>query len=323
MQRVQQIMGQLQPQPTAGMDVQLDVKAARDRSANGANYSALTAPSSGSLRGKTLFISGASRGIGLAIALAAAKDGANVIVAAKTTQPQPRLPGTIYTAAAEVEAAGGKALAVQCDIRSEESVKAAIEAGVAKFGGIDILVNNASAISLTATEDTSMKKYDLMHQINARGTFLCTKLALPYLRKSSNPHVLTLGPPISAVKNSQWWAPHPAYTAAKYGMSLYTMAHAAEFKSDGIAVNSLWPLTTIATAAVQNLLGGSEMVNRSRTPAIMGDAAYVILTQPSRQVTGQFFVDEHVLRAVGVKDLGKYAVTPGTKDDELAPDFFV
>lgn len=278
-----------------------------------------------SLKGRTLFVSGASRGIGLAIALRAARDGANVIIAAKTTEAQPNLPGTIYTAAAEVEKAGGQALAVVCDIRSEESVRRAIEAGVARFGAIDILINNASAISLTSTEETSMKKYDLMHGINARGTFLCTKLCLPYLRKGTNPHVLTLGPPINIIDTPEWFAPHAAYTAAKYTMSLYTLAHAAEFQGDGIGVNSLWPLTTIATAAVQNLLGGSDMMSKSRTPAIMADAAYLILTSPSRQCTGQFFIDEHVLRGAGatVQELDRYACTPGTDQDAFAPDFFV
>jgi citronellol/citronellal dehydrogenase len=310
------------------------LSAARARSSKGAAYSQFAGRSGelkiGSpLRGRTLFVSGASRGIGLAIALRAAKDGANVVIAAKTTTAQPNLPGTIYTAAAEIEAAGGKALAVQCDIRSEESVAAAIEAAVKKFGGIDILVNNASAISLTGTAETSMKKFDLMHQINTRGTFLCTQKALPYLKKSAaagrNPHVLNLGPPLSAIENSGWWRPHPAYTLAKFGMSAFTLAHSAEFKEDGIAVNSLWPLSTIATAAVQNLLGGSDMVSRSRKADIMADSAYLILTAPSKTCSGQCFVDEHVLKNAGVSkgDMDKYAITPGTAEDQLAPDFFV
>jgi len=187
---------------------------------------------------------------------------------------------------------------------------------------LDCSVNNASAISLTGTAETSMKKYDLMHQINSRGTFLCTKLCLPYLQKSRSPHVLNLGPPLSAIKHAGWWAPHPSYTLAKFGMSAYTLAHAAEFREDGVAVNSLWPLTTIATAAVQNLLGGSDMVSKSRNAEIMADAAHLILTAP-KECTGQCFIDEHVLRAAGVKDLDKYAITPGTHEDALAPDFFV
>lgn len=288
-QQQQQQVG-MQTNTVAGGDLSslMDVKAARARSAKNADYSLVSSPSSSpSLRGLTLFVSGASRGIGLAIALRAARDGANVIIAAKTVTAQATLPGTIYTAAAEVEAAGGRALAVQCDIRSEESVQAAIDAGVKAFGGIDILINNASAISLTGTADTSMKKYDLMHQINARGTFLCTKLCLPYLQKSSRPHILNLGPPISCIQEPSWWASHPAYTLAKFGMSAYTIAHAAEFREDGIGVNSLWPLTTIATAAVQNLLGGSDMVSQSRKADIMADAAYVILTTSPKTCTGQ------------------------------------
>jgi len=274
-----------------------------------------------SLKGKTLFITGASRGIGLAIGLRAAREGANVIIAAKTVTEDPRLPGTIYTAADEIRRAGGRALAVQCDIRSEQQVKAAIEAGVKEFGGIDICVNNASAISLTSTEKTDMKKYDLMNSINTRGTFLVSKLCIPYLRKSSNPHIINLSPPLNM--EEKWFDHHVAYTIAKFGMSMCVLGMAGEFREEGIAVNSLWPLTMIATAAVQNLLGGSDSVSKSRTPEIMGDAAYVIMTSDSRKVTGNFFIDEEVLRASGVKDFSKYAVTPGTPDSELGLDFFV
>jgi len=284
-------------------------------------YEYLAQNSRGTLRGKTLFITGASRGIGLAIALRAARDGANIVIAAKTVRDHPRLPGTIFSAAEEIRAAGGRALPVECDIRYEDQVRKAVEAGVKEFGGIDICVNNASAISLTATEDTDMKRFDLMHQINARGTFLVSKLCIPYLKRSSNAHILMLSPPLSM--DPRWFSPHLAYTWAKMGMSIVAMAMAAEFRDAGIACNTLWPLTTIATAAVQNLLGGSEMVSKSRTAEIMGDSAHVILTSDSRQVTGQYFVDEQVLRAVGITDFSRYAVTPGTPDSELVRDFFV
>lgn len=271
-----------------------------------------------SLKGKTMFVSGASRGIGLAIALRAARDGANVIVAAKTALPDKRLPGTIYSAAEEIEKAGGKALPAICDIRDEQSVIDAVEAGVKKFGGIDILVNNASAISLTGTLSTPMKRYDLMHQINLRGTFLVSQKCIPHLMKASNPHVLNLSPPLDM--DVKWFAPHVAYTMAKFGMSMCAWAMAAEFKDQGIAFNTLWPRTAIATAAIQNLLGGDEMMKRSRKPEIMADAAYAIFNRPSRQCSGNFFIDDEVLAAEGVTDFDQYAVTPGV---ELVPDFFV
>lgn len=273
-----------------------------------------------SLKGKTLFISGASRGIGLAIALRAAKDGANVAIAAKTAEENPKLPGTIYSAAKAIEAAGGKALPLKVDIRFEEEVQAAINKCVETFGGIDILVNNASAISLTPTAKTDMKRYDLMHQINTRGTFLCTKLALPHLRKSANPHVLNLSPPLNM--EPRWFGPHVAYTMAKFGMSMCVLGHAEEFRKFNIGVNALWPRTTIATAAVNNLLGGEALMNLSRTPDIMADAAHMIFTRKSTMCTGNFFIDEEVLASEGVslKEMEKYNVVPG---GPLAPDFFV
>ncbi len=271
-----------------------------------------------SLAGKTLFVTGASRGIGLAIALRAARDGANVVVAAKTALPDPRLPGTIYTAAEEIEKAGGKALPAICDIRDEQSVTDAVDAGVKKFGGIDILVNNASAISLTGTLSTPMKRYDLMHQINLRGTFMVSQKCIPHLMKAQNPHVLNLSPPLDM--EVKWFAPHVAYTMAKYGMSMCAWAMAQEFKEQGIAFNCLWPRTTIATSAIKNLLGGDEMMRHSRTPEIMADAAHAIFLRPARQCTGNFFLDDEVLGQEGVKDFDKYAVAPG---NALAPDFFV
>jgi citronellol/citronellal dehydrogenase len=272
-----------------------------------------------SLRGKTLFISGASRGIGLAIALRAARDGANVAIAAKTTEAHPKLPGTIHSAAAEIEAAGGTALALQCDIRFEEQVAAAVQATAARFGGIDICVNNASAISLTGTLETDMKRYDLMQQINARGTFLCSRATIPFLKKAENPHVLTLSPPLDM--QAKWFAPHVAYTTAKFGMSLCTLGMAEEFRKDGIAFNSLWPLTTIDTAAIRNLLGGEAVARVSRSPDIIAEAAYRILTKPSRSCTGNFFIDEAFLRSEGVTDFAPYAA--GDVDGPYAPDFFV
>jgi citronellol/citronellal dehydrogenase len=274
-----------------------------------------------SLRDRTIFITGASRGIGLAIALRAAADGANIVVAAKTTEPHPKLPGTIHTAAAEIERAGGNALAVATDIRDEAQVDAAIAAAAARFGGIDILINNASAISLTGTLDTPMKRYDLMHQINVRGTFLCTQKAIPHLIKSSNPHVLNISPPLHSTLSPGWFAPHVAYTMAKYGMSLCVLGMAEEFRSSGVAVNALWPRTTIDTEAIR-LIAGDEARRRARRPAIMGDAAHWILTQPSRKVTGRFFVDDEVLRGAGVTDFSPYR-QPGVAEDELAPDFFL
>lgn len=258
------------------------------------------------LKGKTLFITGASRGIGLAIALRAARDGANVVIAAKTTEPHPKLPGTIHTAAKEIEAAGGKALAVMTDIRFEDQVQAAVDATVKRFGGIDILVNNASAISPTGTLATPIKRFDLMLGINTRGTYLCSQLCVPHLKRSSNPHILTLAPPINL--NPRWLAPHVAYTIAKYGMSLCTIGMAEEFRADGIAVNALWPRTIIATAALQVIPGAEP--ERGRTPEILADAAHWILTRPSRETTGNFFIDDEVLRRAGVTDFSRYAVDP-------------
>jgi len=272
-----------------------------------------------SLKGKTLFITGASRGIGLAIALRAARDGANVAIAAKTTTADPRLPGTIHTAAAAIEAAGGKALALACDIRSEEQVQAAVAATVNAFGGIDICVNNASAISLSAIDRTEMKRFDLMHAVNTRGTFLVTKSCLPHLRKAGNPHVLMLSPPPDM--KPHWFAGHVAYAIAKYGMSLVVLGLAAELAKEGVAVNALWPRTTIATAAVNNLLGGDQLMRMSRTPEIVADAAHAILTQPSRGFTGRFGIDDSVLHELaGVTDFTRYNIDPAGR---LAPDFFV
>lgn len=270
------------------------------------------------LEDKTLFITGGSRGIGLAIAKRAAADGANIVIAAKTVTPHPKLEGTIYTAAEEIEAAGGRALPLAVDIRDDEAVEAAVAKAVETFGGIDILVNNASAISLTRTEATEMKRFDLMHQINTRGTFLCSKLCVPHLRQSENPHILNLSPPLNM--EARWFAPHVAYTMAKYGMSMCVLGMSEEFREDGIAVNALWPRTTIATAAVRNLLGGEKVVAGSRKPEIVADAAYVILTRPSREFTGNFCIDDEVLASVGVTDLDPYAVDPSKP---LFPDFFV
>ncbi len=270
------------------------------------------------LKDRTLFVSGGSRGIGLAIALRAAQDGAKIIVAAKTAEPHPKLPGTIYTAAEDIEAAGGKALPLVCDIRSEEQVTEAVAKGADYFGGIDICVNNASAISLTPTLQTDMKRFDLMQQINTRGTFLVSKTCIPFLLKSDNPHILNLSAPLNM--EEKWFAPHVAYTMAKFGMSMCVLGMAGEFREQGIAVNALWPRTTIATAAVQNLLGGEELARRSRKPEIMGDAAHVILTKSSREFTGNFCIDDEILESAGVTDLSAYAVDPSV---ELAPDFFV
>jgi citronellol/citronellal dehydrogenase len=270
------------------------------------------------LQGKTLFITGASRGIGKAIALRAARDGANVVVAAKTAEPHPKLPGTIYTAAEEIEKAGGKALPCLVDVRSEDQIAEAVKQAVAKFGGIDILVNNASAISLTGTLETPMKRFDLMHQINTRGTFACSQACIPHLAKASNPHILNLSPPLQM--ETRWFAPHVAYTMAKFGMSLCVLGMAEELKPKHIAVNALWPRTVIATAAVQNLLGGDDTMRGSRSPEIMADAAHVILTRSSREHTGSFYIDDEVLASAGVTDLSKYAMVPGA---ELIPDFFV
>ncbi len=274
-----------------------------------------------SLLNKTLFISGASRGIGKAIALKAARDGANIIIAAKTAEPHPKLPGTIYTAAEEIEAAGGKALPCIVDIRFEDQVENAVKKAVKTFGGIDILVNNASAISLTKTTDTEMKRYDLMHQINTRGTFLCSKTCIPFLKESSNPHVLNLSPPLNM--EPRWFGPHVAYTMAKYGMSMCVLGMAEEFKKEGIAFNALWPKTVIETAAVRNLLGGETVCSKARTPEIMADAAYAILNKNSRECTGNFFIDEDVLRETGITDFSHYKVNPELSDKELLPDFFI
>tara|TARA_B100000809_G_scaffold59063_1_gene55570 strand:- start:384 stop:1211 length:828 start_codon:yes stop_codon:yes gene_type:complete len=274
----------------------------------------------GTLTGKTLFITGASRGIGLAIALRAAQDGANVTIAAKTTEPHPKLSGTIYTAAEAIEQAGGQALACVVDIRNEAMVQQAVAQTAEKFGGIDILVNNASAISLTGTLQTPMKRYDLMQQINTRGTFLCSQTCLPHLLKAENPHVLNLAPPLNM--ETRWFAPHTAYTMAKFGMSLCVLGMAGEFKKQGVAFNALWPKTTIDTAAIRNVVG-AELANRSRKPDIMADAAHAILTRSSHDCTGNFYVDEEVLREEGVSDFSGYAVTPGLKNAELQPDFFI
>ena len=272
------------------------------------------------LKGKTLFITGGSRGIGLAVARRAAADGANIVIAANTTEANPKLPGTIYSAAEEIEAAGGKALPLQVDIRDEANVIAAVAQAVEKFGGIDILVNNASAISLTDTPNTPMKRFDLMNGVNARGTYLCTMACLPELIKSAqagrDPHVLTMSPPLSIKQH--WFENHTAYTMAKYGMSMCTLGHSGEFRKYGIAVNSLWPRTAIATAALQMIPGVDT--DMCRKPEIMADAAYFILTQPSTQ-TGNFHIDDEVLAAQGITDLDKYSVKPGTK--KFIPDFFV
>ncbi len=274
-----------------------------------------------SLRGKTLLISGASRGIGLAIAKRAARDGANIVLLAKTVEPNPKLPGTLGTAAAEIEAAGGQALPVATDIRDENAVAAAVRAGVERFGGIDILINNASAISLTPTAATPMKRFDLMFGVNVRGTYACTQACLSELQRSAaagrNPHILNLSPPLSL--KTHWFAPHVAYTMAKYGMSMCTLGHAGEFRSQGIAVNSLWPRTVIATAALQ-MIPGIDL-NKARRPEILADAAWFILTSEARATSGNFFIDDELLAANGVTDLDHYAVVPGTRD--LLADFFL
>jgi len=271
-----------------------------------------------SLQGKTLFISGASRGIGLAIALRAARDGANVAVAAKTAEPHPKLPGTIYTAAEEIEKAGGKALPIICDIRFEEQVQAAVDQTAAKFGGIDVCVNNASAISLTGTLQTDMKRYDLMNGINARGTYLVSRTCIPYLKKAANPHVLNLSPPLDM--NPKWFAGHTAYSMAKYGMSMCVLGMAAEFADQGIAFNALWPRTGVATAAIRNALAGDEGMKHCRTPEILADAAYLVFNKKAKDFTGNFLIDDTFLAQNGVTDFDQYRVDP-TKD--LMPDFFV
>src|SRR5580658_4453976 len=270
------------------------------------------------LKDKTLFITGASRGIGLAIALRAARDGANVAIAAKTETPHPKLPGTIHTAAAEIEAAGGRALALAVDVREEAAVKDAIDRTAAHFGGIDVVVNNASAISLTGVADTDMRRFDLMHQINARGTFVVSKWAIPHLEKAANPHVLMISPPLDM--KEKWFAPHTAYSMAKFGMSLVVLGLAGELRPKGIAVNALWPRTIIATAAIKNLLGGEARMRQARKPEIMADAAYAVFTSPSRELTGRFLIDDSFLAEHGVTDFDHYRVDA---TQPLAQDFFL
>ncbi len=271
-----------------------------------------------SFKNKTVFITGASRGIGKAIALRLAKEGANIVVAAKSTEENPKLGGTIYSAAAEIEATGSKALAIQLDIRNEAQIAAAVQQTIDTFGGIDILINNASAIQLTGTEQTESKRFDLMHSINVRGTFLMTQACIPYLKKSSNAHILTLSPPINLAP--KWIGPHIAYTLTKYNMSMMAIGWAEEFKNIPIASNALWPRTTIDTAAVRNLLGGQALANMSRTVDIIADAAYYILRQPAAQCTGNTFIDEAVFAAEGITDLSQYSVVPGGK---LYQDLFL
>ncbi len=271
-----------------------------------------------SLAGKTLFITGASRGIGLAIALRAARDGANIAIAAKTAEPHPKLPGTIYTAAAEIERAGGRALALVVDVREESRVGAAARECAQRFGGIDICVNNASAINLAPTEQIDMRRYDLIQQINTRGTFVTTRACLPFLKEAPNPHVLTLSPPLTL--RPQWFADHLAYSLSKYGMSLCMLGMAQEYRAAGIACNALWPRTTIATAAVEFALGGPAMMRRSRKPQIVADAAHAILSRPARECTGQFFIDDSVLYEAGVRDFAPYSVDPGAT---LLADLFI
>ena len=270
------------------------------------------------LSGKTLLITGASRGIGRAIALRAAQDGANIAVLGKTDAPNPKLAGTVHETVAAVEAAGGRGIACVCDVRFEDQVEAAVAKTIATFGGIDVLVNNASAISLTSTLSTEMKRYDLMHQINTRGTFLCSKACIPALTNSDNPHILMLSPPLNLDK--KWFSPHLAYTIAKYGMSLCVLGLAEELRPRGIAVNALWPRTVIATAAVQNLLGGDPAMARARSVDIVADAAHVILTRPSREFTGNFAIDEDVLASTNMTDLSRYASVPS---EQLLPDLFL
>jgi citronellol/citronellal dehydrogenase len=271
-----------------------------------------------SLKGKTLFITGSSRGIGLAIALRAARDGANIVIAAKTEQPHPKLPGTIYTAAEDINRAGGNALPLAVDVRDEAMVQDAIEKTVGRFGRLDIVVNNASAIQLTPVTSTDMRRFDLMHQINTRGTFMVSKYAIPHLEKSDNPHILMLSPPLDM--REKWFAPHTAYSIAKFGMSLVVLGLAGELRSKGIAVNALWPRTTIATAAVKNLLGGDQVVNRSRTPEILADAAYCVFRKPAHGFSGNFLIDDTFLAAEGVTNFDRYRVDP---HQPLLQDFFV
>ncbi len=270
-----------------------------------------------SLKGKTLFITGGSRGIGLAIAVRAARDGANVAIAAKTSTPHPKLPGTIYTAAEDIERAGGKALPLMVDVRDDTQIQDALAKTVETFGGLDILVNNASAISLTNTTATPMKRFDLMFGVNVRGTFAASQAAIPYLKKAANPHILNMAPPLTMTP--RWFENHVAYTMSKYGMSMCVLGMAPELKDDGIAVNALWPRTTIATAAVEFAIG-AELMESSRKPEIMADAAHAILIRSARQTTGHFFLDEDVLREAGVTDFEGYAMKPGV---QLTPDLFL
>lgn len=270
-----------------------------------------------SLRGKTIFITGASRGIGLAIATRCARDGANIAIAAKTADPHPKLEGTIHTAAAAIEAAGGKALPIQCDIREEDSVEAAVKATAERFGGIDIVINNASAIFPMPTKDTPAKRWDLMHQVNARGTYIVTRACLPYLEKAENPHILALSPPLDM--RAKWFGPHVAYTSAKYGMSLCILGWSQEFRGK-IAANAIWPRTAIATAAIANVLAGEEAFKNCRKPEILAETAYRVLTKPAAKFTGHFLIDDSFLVSEGVTDLDQYSVEPGV---ELLPDFFV
>jgi len=270
------------------------------------------------LHGKTLFITGASRGIGLAIALKAARDGANIAIAAKTEAPHPKLPGTIYSAAQEIEQAGGRALPLVVDVRDEQAVKNAIDKTAATFGSLDIVVNNASAIQLTGVAETDMRRFDLMHQINARGTYMVSKYAIPHLERAANPHILMLSPPLDL--KEKWFAPHTAYSMAKYGMSLVVLGLAGELRSKGIAVNALWPRTTIATAAIKNILGGDVLMRRSRSADILADAAYRLFLKPARSFSGNFLIDDTFLAGEGVTDFERYRVDPS---EPLAPDFFV
>ena len=271
-----------------------------------------------SLEGKTLFVTGASRGIGLAIALRAARDGANIAIAAKTAEPHPKLAGTIHTAAREIEGAGGRALPLVVDVRDEASVTAAVRQCAQRFGGIDICINNASAINLASAEQIDMRRYDLIQQVNTRGTFVTSRACLPYLKQAANPHILTLSPPLDL--RPKWFAGHLAYSLSKYGMSLCMLGLAEEYRAHGIACNALWPRTTIATAAVEFALGGPQMMRRSRKPEIVADAAHVILNRPARECTGQFFIDDSVLAEAGVRDFSRYSVEPGAV---LLGDLFV
>ncbi len=279
-------------------------------------------PASSTLKGRTLFITGASRGIGLAIALRAAKDGANVAIAAKTAEPHPKLPGTIFTAAAEIEAAGGRALALAVDIRDDEQVARAVQRTAQAFGGIDILVNNASAISLTGTHATDMRRFDLMHEVNTRGTFLCSKLCLPYLERAPNPHILMLAPPLNF--EERWFAPHLPYSLAKFGMSLCVLGLAGELRERGIAVNALWPRTVIGTAALRIAMQGAgpDALRRVRSPEILADAAHLILTRDSRGFSGRYCIDEDILREAGITDFARYRAAD-VREEDLQPDFFL